>query len=92
MRKVIVSTYVTLDGRVDEVQDWVDLPFVADGESDRLAVSNARARSIGLTFRPLGDTVWDTAEWHRSRGAVELKAGMSRERETELLRKWPGQA
>ena len=30
MRKVIVSTYVTLDGRVDEVQDWV-VPYDDDG-------------------------------------------------------------
>jgi hypothetical protein len=29
MRKVIVSTYVTLDGRVDEVQDWV-VPYDDD--------------------------------------------------------------
>src|ERR1700694_397205 len=30
MRRVIVSTYVTLDGRVDEVQDWV-VPYDDDG-------------------------------------------------------------
>lgn len=30
MRKVIVSTYVTLDGRVDAVQDWV-VPYDDDG-------------------------------------------------------------
>jgi dihydrofolate reductase len=30
MRKVIVSTYVTLDGRVDGLQDWV-LPYDDDG-------------------------------------------------------------
>ena len=29
MRKVIVSTYMTLDGRVDEIRDWA-LPFNAD--------------------------------------------------------------
>jgi hypothetical protein len=30
MRKVIVSTYMTLDGRVDEVQDWA-VPYDDDG-------------------------------------------------------------
>jgi dihydrofolate reductase len=30
MRKVIVSTYVTLDGRVDEVRDWA-VPYDDDG-------------------------------------------------------------
>ncbi|MEP6955169.1 MAG: dihydrofolate reductase family protein [Solirubrobacteraceae bacterium] len=30
MRKVIVSTYVTLDGRVDNVQDWA-VPYDDDG-------------------------------------------------------------
>ena len=30
MRKVIASTYVTLDGRVDEVQDWA-VPYDEDG-------------------------------------------------------------
>ena len=30
MRKVIVSTYVTTDGRVDDVQDWV-VPYDDDG-------------------------------------------------------------
>ena len=30
MRKVIVSTYVTLDGRVDGLQDWV-VPYDDDG-------------------------------------------------------------
>ena len=33
MRKVIVSTYVTLDGRVDEVRDWA-VPYDDDGAVD----------------------------------------------------------
>ena len=40
MRKLIVSTYATLDGRVDEIQDWA-LPYddaaVARYHDDRLA-------------------------------------------------------
>jgi hypothetical protein len=34
MRKVIVSTYVTLDGRVDEIQDWA-VPY--DDDDDEVA-------------------------------------------------------
>jgi dihydrofolate reductase len=33
MRKVIVSTYVTLDGRVDELQDWT-VPYNDDGVAE----------------------------------------------------------
>ena len=32
MRKLIVSNYVSLDGRVDDVQDWA-IPFDDDGPS-----------------------------------------------------------
>lgn len=43
MRKVIVSTYATLDGRADEIQDWT-LPFddggVAGYHTDLLANSD----------------------------------------------------
>ena len=43
MRKVIVSTYVTLDGRVDEIRDWA-LPYnddaVAAYHTDLLADSD----------------------------------------------------
>jgi dihydrofolate reductase len=44
MRKVIVSTYMTTDGRVDDVQDWV-VPYNADEaasyHTDLLAGSDA---------------------------------------------------
>ena len=50
----------------------------------------------GLRYRPLGDTVADTLRWHLQRPEAErqkLKAGLSPERETELLAAWrDGQA
>lgn len=52
---------------------------------------NARAISKGLQFRPLAVTAKDTLDWHRSRDPAEqdkLRAGLSREREAELLMKW----
>jgi len=43
------------------------------------------AVAAGLTFRPVDDTVRDTRDWAGDR---ELVAGMSREREAELIAAW----
>lgn len=54
-------------------------------------MDSRRAIDKGLTFRPLAVTARDTLEWHRTRTTAEqagLKAGLSRAREAELLRKW----
>jgi 2'-hydroxyisoflavone reductase len=54
-------------------------------------VSNARAIDAGLRFRPLATTVADLLDWFRSLPAerqATLRAGMTRERETELLAAW----
>jgi dihydrofolate reductase len=45
MRKVIVSTYATLDGRVDELQDWV-LPY--DDDAGAKYHADLLANSDGL--------------------------------------------
>ncbi len=55
------------------------------------AVSNARAIAAGLTFRPLATTVADLLAWYRGLPAerqAELRAGISREKETEVLAAW----
>ncbi|MFB9069040.1 NAD-dependent epimerase/dehydratase family protein [Pseudofulvimonas gallinarii] len=54
-------------------------------------VSNARALEAGLTFRPLATTVADLLAWFRSLPAerqATLRAGLTRDREAELLRAW----
>jgi 2'-hydroxyisoflavone reductase len=54
-------------------------------------VSNARAIAAGLTFRPLATTVADLLAWFRSLPAERqamLRAGITREREAELLKAW----
>ena len=70
------------------LQEGVDLPLYhgdsREGEAF-MSVDNSRALEKGLTFTPLEDTVKDTAEWIRSRGDVELKVGMSLERERALM-------
>ena len=58
-------------------------------------VSNARAIASGLTFRPLATTVTDLMAWFRALPAerqAQLRAGISREKEAELLRAWHARA
>lgn len=54
-------------------------------------VSNRKAIEAGLTFRPLATTVTDLLAWFRALPAerqAKLNAGLTRERESELLRLW----
>lgn len=54
-------------------------------------VSSARAVSKGLRFRNLSTTVADTLAWHSKRPAEQqqkLRAGLTTQRETELLKLW----
>lgn len=59
------------------------------------AVSNARAMAAGLTFRPLATTVADLLVWYRALPAerqAEVRAGVARDKEAELLAKWKAHA
>ncbi len=48
-----------------------------------------RALAAGLTFRPVEETVRDTLAWLATRPADHVwRAGLSAEREAELLRLW----
>lgn len=58
-------------------------------------VDPARAIAKGLRFRDVTTTVTDTLAWHRTRPAEQqqkLRAGLTPEREAELLSKLQGQA
>lgn len=75
------------------VQPWSDLPmWVPAGPefSGHLSVSGARALVHGLEPRPVADTVRDTLAWARAAGkrAGALKAGLSPEREAQLLQEY----
>ena len=51
----------------------------------------SREVAAGLTYRSLADTASATLEYHHSRGTerrATLAAGMSLEREAEVLRAW----
>ncbi|WP_421382785.1 NAD-dependent epimerase/dehydratase family protein [Bacillus salacetis] len=48
----------------------------------------SRAMKKGLVLRNPRETIEDTMSWNRTRGSVELKAGLSREEEAGLLSSW----
>ena len=55
----------------------------------------SRAQAQGLTYRPLAVTVAETLEWSKSRPAdrrANLRAGLSPDREAELLAAWHARA
>ncbi|MFO8175279.1 MAG: NAD-dependent epimerase/dehydratase family protein [Longimicrobiales bacterium] len=72
------------------VRPWSDMPAWIPG--DPLSFVNvSRAVEAGLTFRPLAVTARDTLEYQISRPAQEqqeLQAGITREREREVLAAW----
>jgi 2'-hydroxyisoflavone reductase len=66
-----------------------DFPFHAPAERTGVfAIDSGRAVGAGLRFRPLGDTAQDTLAWDRQRTEEERRAGLSPEREQELLSAW----
>ena len=59
-----------------------------------MRMNASRAQAQGLTYRPLAVTVAETLEWSKSRPAdrrANLRAGLSPEREAELLTAWHAQ-
>jgi 2'-hydroxyisoflavone reductase len=76
-----------------KVAPWSELPlWVPDSDPDSLGFSAfdcRKAITAGLTFRPLAETVQDTLAWAASRPAdYQWRAGLTAEREAELLRLW----
>jgi 2'-hydroxyisoflavone reductase len=85
-------THVTpefVEAQKSDLPMWVPRqagPFAGYGQ-----VSNARAVAAGLTYRPLATTVAELMAWFRALPAerqAKLNAGISREREAELLELW----
>ena len=85
-------------GAWNEVPLW--LPENHPTMSSLMQVDCGRAFASGLTVRPLADTIRDTLAWDRTRVepptpyklfGIELPpAGLSHEREIELLEAWKG--
>jgi 2'-hydroxyisoflavone reductase len=81
-----------------KVAPWSDMPVWIPSVGDEAGfalVSAARALEAGLRIRPMAATVTDTLRWHLERPEAErqkLKAGLSPEREAELLAAWQARA
>ena len=90
------AEFVWVDGQFlldNEVGPWMELPLwipAADEDSAGFyTIDCSKAFAAGLKFRPLTETVKDTLNWANSRPEDhQWRAGLNREKETELLKKW----
>ena len=77
-----------------KVSAWSDMPVWVPGSGDTAGFhrrSIRRALAAGLTYRPLAATAADTLAWFRTQPAerqAKLRAGLTPEREAEVLAKW----
>src|SRR5881296_387690 len=74
-----------------KVQPWSDMPVWTGRESGLSRARIDRALSNGLTFRPLAETAHDTLAWFKSLPQdrqSKLRAGLTPEREAEVLAAW----
>ena len=89
-------THVTpqfIDEQKVELPIWV--PRADNSYAGYGTVSNARALAAGMTLRPLATTVADLLEWFHGLPAdrqAKPRAGITREKETELLTAWKSRA
>jgi 2'-hydroxyisoflavone reductase len=88
-------TFVPLDFlKQQKVEAWSDMPVWAGDELGLSRTKIDRALSKGLTFRPLGDTARDTLAWFKALPQdrqARMKAGLTAERESEVLAAWKKQ-
>ncbi len=76
------------------VQPWSDMPVWCPPRGEMAGVGRVsieRALAAGLTLRPIAETARDTLEWFQSLPAdrqATLTAGLSPEREAEVLDAW----
>jgi len=70
-----------------KVGAWSEMPLWLPEEYNGIFhVNNDKAIAAGLTFRPLAETIRDTLIWDATRSSnIERRAGLTREREQELL-------
>ena len=78
-----------------EVAAWSDLPVwvpLAGEEAGHPFIDVSRALKAGLVYRPISETVRGTLDWWatvpQERKDAPLKAGLTAEREAELLKAW----
>ena len=74
-----------------KVEAWSDMPVWAGDELGLARTNISRALGKGLTFRPLTETARDTLAWFKSQWQdrqSKLRAGLTPEREAEVLAAW----
>lgn len=75
----------------ENVKEWSEMPlYIAESTKEMqgfLSANIDKALAKNLKFRPLSDTIRETIAW-REKNNDKLKAGISIERERELLRRW----
>jgi 2'-hydroxyisoflavone reductase len=74
-----------------KVEAWSDMPVWTGEESGMARTNITRALAKGLTFRPLAETARDTLAWFKSQPLdrqSKLRAGLTPEREAEVLAAW----
>jgi 2'-hydroxyisoflavone reductase len=74
-----------------KVQPWSDMPVWTGKDSGLARTRIDKALSKGLTFRPLPDTTRDTLAWFKGLPQdrqSKMHAGLTSERETDVLRAW----
>jgi 2'-hydroxyisoflavone reductase len=77
-----------------KVEPWSDIPVWTGKESGLARAKIDCALSKGLTFRPLAETACDTLAWFKSQPQdrqSKMKAGITPEREAEVLAAWKKQ-
>ena len=71
---------------IEDLPLWVP---PSSGMEGFVRVDINRAVEAGLTFRPMAQTVQDSLAWYRTLDdGSALKAGLTAQREAELLEKW----
>lgn len=74
-----------------KVEAWSDMPVWAGDELGLSRTKIDRALSKGLTFRPLAETAHDTLAWFKALPPdrqTKMKAGLTPQRESEVLAGW----
>ncbi|MET3729690.1 2'-hydroxyisoflavone reductase [Fictibacillus halophilus] len=76
----------------ENVGEWVELPLWISSEDYRGLdyADDTKAINKGLIFRPIEETIKDTADWSLSRNLNpdDWKAGLHPDKEKMLLKKW----
>jgi 2'-hydroxyisoflavone reductase len=77
-----------------KVEPWSDMPVWIPPRGEEAGgnqISNKRAIAKGMTFRSLADTTRATVDWFKSQPPdrqAKMKAGLTLEREAEVLAAW----